>query len=430
MPSASAHNYAFLSMPFPRSTVPITWLLLMLNAMITSATRHCYNPSGLAAENATPCYPDLPSHEHSSCCGAESVCLPTGLCLAQHAVLYVAGCTDPSMRHDACPTHCKSGMLISIDSKSSMPTDIPLPPVELGASSLYAIVPCSDGTWCCSTANSDAIGDSSCCTNADQTFRLDWSALLLSTHNAPAMDKATAKDDLTSQQLARRDDTITSSSPDAATSAIPLRADSDSDDSSDAAKHHCPADRSTIVGLSTGVPLGVCLLAALAAIFVLLSRDRKARDRIRTMAETAREERERAAQEHMLPRLYHASLSASSSPALGSSTNINNLSRTRFSGQQGSSPIVGPAGFHHPSPVRLSPPPQTPHHHQHDGGGGVVYYDNGGGASLNSGGGAGVPGAGTHLSWTTCGGEERESSSWMYEYEGPEARKERFEMTP
>ncbi|EOD49314.1 hypothetical protein UCRNP2_3952 [Neofusicoccum parvum UCRNP2] len=175
--------------------------------MIASATRQCYYPNGLAAADATPCLPNLPdSSEHSPCCrppGLDSACLaPTaaGLCLNQRAtdaraVLYVAGCTDPSMQDDACPSYCKS--------------------------------------------------------------------------------------------------------------------DDDDDDDDDDGKHQCPPDRSYIVGLSAGVPLGVCLLAALAAIFVLLNRDRKARERIRQMTEAAREERERAAQEHMIPRLYNPSTTKS-----------------------------------------------------------------------------------------------------------------------
>ncbi|GME28368.1 FAR-17a/AIG1-like protein [Neofusicoccum parvum] len=272
--------------------------------MIASATRQCYYPNGLAAADATPCLPNLPdSGEHSPCCrppGLDSACLaPTaaGLCLNQRAtdaraVLYVAGCTDPSMQDDACPSYCKS--------------------VELGEASVYAIVPCSDGTWCCSAADGDGIGDTACCSNADQTFRLDWGALLLSAQHHRA-----AEGHLTAQQLTRRDDTnssstsTTSSTTAASSSAIPLALDDDDDDDDDDGKHQCPPDRSYIVGLSAGVPLGVCLLAALAAIFVLLNRDRKARERIRQMTEAAREERERAAQEHMIPRLYNPSTTKS-----------------------------------------------------------------------------------------------------------------------
>lgn len=408
----------------------------MLNAMITSATRQCYYPNGLAAENATPCYD---TNSHSPCCrqpGLDSICISSGLCFNPHAtdsrsVLYVGSCTDPTNQDEACPSYCKS--------------------VELGgSSSSFAIVPCQDGTWCCSAADGDGIGDTSCCKHADQTFRLDFGALLLSAqqHRQP-FDKTTPEDHTDAQRLIQRDDedsstTTTTSTSSLATSGIPLTAEEDDDDD-DSKERDCPPDRSYIVGLSAGVPLGVCLLAALAAIFVLLNRDRKARERIRQMTEAAREERERAAQEHMIPRIYGASSAAGSSSAYNPSV------KPRFS--HGSTVVMaGPA-----------PLPQTPQGQQGgyegyegyemydggyaDGGGGVIYGSGVPGslgpegvgqgrhvswATSNAGGGGAGSGSvgprGSHVSWSTAG---RESSSWAYEYDGEAGtRKERFEMTP
>lgn len=227
-------------------------------------------------------------------------------------------------------------------------------------------MPCQDGTWCCSAADGDGIGDTSCCKHADQTFRLDFGALLLSAqqHRQP-FDKTTPEDHTDAQRLIQRDDedsstTTTTSTSSLATSGIPLTAEEDDDDD-DSKERDCPPDRSYIVGLSAGVPLGVCLLAALAAIFVLLNRDRKARERIRQMTEAAREERERAAQEHMIPRIYGASSAAGSSSAYNPSV------KPRFS--HGSTVVMaGPA-----------PLPQTPQGQQggYEGYEGYEMYDGG-----------------------------------------------------
>ncbi|KAK0659365.1 hypothetical protein DIS24_g4025 [Lasiodiplodia hormozganensis] len=357
--------------------------------MITSATRQCYYPNGLAAENATPCYSDL----HSPCCAQPSTCSAGGLCLNHHAtdsraVLYLGGCTHPS----ACPSYCNS--------------------VDLAAASVYAVVPCSDGTWCCSAAGPDGIGDASCCSNPDQTFRLDWGALFLP-----------SRDEHPSQPLAPRDTTTsTAAASSIATNGILLASEDD-----DANSKKCPPDRSAVVGLSAGVPLGVCLLAALVAIFVLLGRDRKARDRIRALNEAAREERERVAREHMIPRVYAASYHAPPPPGAASVT--------RFSPTHSGS-VIGS------SPILAAPPPHTPEGHQGGFEGFDGYVNEGGlipgGEGGQQGGarhvswatsaGGGSRAAGTHESWTTGG----ESSSWAYEYDNEQhgSRKERFEMTP
>ncbi|KAL1635169.1 hypothetical protein SLS56_001921 [Neofusicoccum ribis] len=328
MPSASAHStpsYAFPSQPllsFARSTAPVVWMLLMLDAMIASATRQCYYPNGLAAADATPCLPNLPdTGEHSPCCrppGLDSACLaPTAadLCLNQRA-------TD-----------------------------------------------------------------------------------------ARAVLSTTA----------------------ASSSAIPLALDDDDDDDDDDGKHQCPPDRSYIVGLSAGVPLGVCLLAALAAIFVLLNRDRKARERIRQMTEAAREERERAAQEHMIPRLYNPSTTKSMRFSHGSTVVTAGPPPHTPQQQQQEYGYQQPyEGYQHPYDGYAQP------YGGYDGGGGVIYQEDAAGAagprhasmatSAEAGGGGGVKG-GSHVSWATSAG--RESSSWAYEYDGePGSRKERFEMTP
>ncbi|KAH7062330.1 hypothetical protein B0J12DRAFT_694899 [Macrophomina phaseolina] len=468
MPSASAHStpsYAFVSpsfLSFSRSTVPIIWLLLMLNAMITSATRQCYYPNGLAAETAAPCFSSIPSDDlHRPCCrqpGLDSICLAqtaSGLCLNQHAtdsraIIYVGGCTDPTYQDDACPSYCKS--------------------VELGDSSFHAIVPCQDGSWCCSAADDNGIGEASCCNSADQTFRLNLGDLLsVQQQSHPAVKTAGKNLNAAARQhhlVPRDDDNTTTNSTATATSTsslpttgIPLTSEDDDDDDDDDDNSEggcsCPPDRSYIVGLSAGVPLGVCLLAALATIFVLLNRDRKARERIRAMTEAAREERERAAQEHVTPRLYGGAVS----PAVGSA----------YAPSASAYAMSSKPRFSHGSTVIMAggpPPPQTPQGQQQgyegyelydgsyaDGGGGVgggVIYGSGvpgdgvevgaegpgvrrhvSWATSTAGGGAGSGSGGvrgSHLSWSTAG---RESSSWAYEHDGePGARKERFEMTP
>ncbi|OJD31131.1 uncharacterized protein BKCO1_5200055 [Diplodia corticola] len=313
------------------------------------------------------------------------------------------------MQDDACPNYCKS----------------------VGD----AVVPCSDGTWCCSVAGIDGIGDTSCCTNADQTFRLDWGALFLPARNTDddddAADDAAYGSRLTNNRLAPRATTTVSTAATSSTSSIStngvLLATQADDDDTDTNSKKCPPDRSAIVGLSAGVPLGACLLAALAAIFVLLGRDRKARDRIRALTESAREERERVAREHIVPRVYAASYHAP--------TSLGTPSVSRF-GHNHSGSVVGS------SPILTGPSPQTPEGRQDGFEGFDGYVDEGGlvpggegghhgGArhvswATSAGGGSRV--AGTHESWTTGGG----SSSWAYEYDNEPhgSRKERFEMTP
>ncbi|KAL1638501.1 hypothetical protein SLS58_008829 [Diplodia intermedia] len=280
-------------------------------------------------------------------------------------------------------------------------------------------------------AGIDGIGDTSCCGNGHQTFRLDWDALLLlPSQDTDSNDKDhPSESGLTSQRLTPRDTTSStaaaSTTSSLATSGVLLAAATDDD--ADANSKKCPPDRTAVVGLSTGVPLGACLLAALVAIFVLLGRDRKARERIRALTESAREERERVAREHMVPRVYAASYHAP--------TPLGTASVSRF-GPNHSGSVVGS------SPILTGPPPHTPEGRQDGFEGFDGYVDEGGlvpggegghqgGArhvswAASAGGGSRV--AGTHESWTTGG----ESSSWAYEYDNDQhgSRKERFEMTP
>lgn len=74
-----------------------------------NASRSCFVPNGMPHITGVPCNA---SAEQSSCCAGADVCLSNGLCFSAREsdgpnVVIRSSCTDPTFRHPNCPQICQ-----------------------------------------------------------------------------------------------------------------------------------------------------------------------------------------------------------------------------------------------------------------------------------------------------------------------------------
>jgi len=140
-------------MAFLHTAVALTTLISLTNALA-----QCYLRNGSLAPAAyAPCSTSATGQagSHTQCCDWENgdICLSSGLCLYPRGgvvgMLNADGCTDPTLADASCQPFCAG--------------------VSSGALGYLRVVPCQDGTWCCTTTQ-----DASCCGgDADERFSLD-----------------------------------------------------------------------------------------------------------------------------------------------------------------------------------------------------------------------------------------------------------------
>lgn len=210
--------------------------------------------NGEIAPNHLPCNPDT---EESPCCLTDVVslqnktadgCLDTGLCFADDGLIYEGSCTDPNW-HDPCPHLCP-------DSSTKFENTSAIPDWKLGQRVTYwEIIVCSSNTICCRAAN----GLYDYCSDTANQITSATLGMTLAT-------KVAAANGTTSTSIG--------TSPANKTSAA-------------AATHtQCSQPHTATVGTAVGAPLGVALLAALAALAFPLHKQRQPkRQLLSTIAE-------------------------------------------------------------------------------------------------------------------------------------------------
>lgn len=141
---------------------------------LTHALAQCYLRNGsLAPPQYSPCSTSATGQDgsHTQCCDWVNgdICLSSGLCLYPPGgvvgMLNADGCTDQTMQDASCQTFCSG--------------------VSSGAQGYLRVVPCEDGTWCCTTGY-----DASCCEDS-ATFTLDGLGTVMNMTKAGAVVAAT-----------------------------------------------------------------------------------------------------------------------------------------------------------------------------------------------------------------------------------------------
>jgi hypothetical protein len=133
--------------------------ILAVLTSFTHALAQCYLRNGtIAPPQYAPCNTSATGQDgsHTQCCDwvNSDVCLSSGLCLYPQGgvvgMFNADGCTDPTMQDSSCQPYCAG--------------------VSSGSLGYLRVVPCQDGTWCCTTGYS-----ADCCVDslASERFTLE-----------------------------------------------------------------------------------------------------------------------------------------------------------------------------------------------------------------------------------------------------------------
>ncbi|EPS40833.1 hypothetical protein H072_5294 [Dactylellina haptotyla CBS 200.50] len=217
------------------------WVIMLALTDLTLAASQCYFNDGTMANGYFACNENRPAGTHSPCCNIRNprvsnidICLESGLCLWQQAqvsndFLFANGCTDPTGRDANCQQFCTGRN-----------------------TTVYTIVPCPNGRWCCSGLLPPN-GNPDCCDNS----------FILSSNSFRAQVISLAA-------------TATASNPPTTQSLPPVATNTRSQSPISSSQPSCPAssdsDNSVIVGASVGAVLGAALVGALATIVILWRR--------------------------------------------------------------------------------------------------------------------------------------------------------------